>query len=210
MTRFPLAILALALLGAIAACSGDDDDGDSRCAESRITYEGYATDETCVTMLDAEDAGAVQFDEPETAVMITPTNGASVSGSATSLIIQWDSPLDLDATFTRAPARAGASVWSRLAAFLSPVSVASAHEPPVTGAIHMVRVKDDGGDTLETWITSRENIVVSGEVLAGILSRVSNTLAIEVTSMYVTENRIVNAGTDGPFRASSDAVVTIN
>lgn len=211
-----LAATALAAATLASACTGDDGGkgGDARCSEENAHYEGYATDETCVVMLDAEDAGAIQIGGANAAVMLSPTSGGIVATTATSLTLSWDTPLDLDTSFARRAPRPVRTDRTRalrqLAAALSPVSTAWAHEPPVTGAIHMVRLKGiEGHEGVATYFTSLQFLVLTGHGLEHVTGAPEGTVAIEVTSMYVEDNIILNSATDGPFRAAADTVVNI-
>ena len=208
----------LAVAALVTACTGGDDGAgtDPRCSEENAHYEGYATDETCVVMLETEDAGGITLGGPNAAVLLNPTNAGVVAATATSLTVSWDTPLDLDTAFARRdvsprPAReARLHALGRLARALSPISTAWAHEPPVTGAIHMVRLKGiEGHDGVATYFTSLQFLVLTGHGLEHVTQAPTGEVAIEVTSMYVEDNRILNPATDGPFRAASDTVFTV-
>ena len=86
--------------------------------------------------------------------------------------------------------------------FVSPESVAWAHLPPVTGALHMIRIKGvTGQSTPFLAFTTKLHFAVTGSNLAPILAT-GTPMQIELTSAYLTENRIVTPSTDGPFRAA--------
>lgn len=204
-------------LGALLpACTGDDDKGggDPRCSEENAHYEGYATDETCLTMVDAEDGDAILLGGANAPVMLHPTSGEIlVAASTTSLTLTWDTPIDIDTSFARLAPRArvpAAPVLHRLLSSLSPVSTAWAHLPPVTGAIHMVRLKGiEGHDSVATYFTSLQFLILTGHGLEHVTAAPEGEVAIEVTSMFVTDNRIVDPTNDGPFRPTSDTMLTI-
>lgn len=198
---------------ATAACSGGDDGGgNAACSLEEVRYEGYSTDETCLTLADAEDADAVFSGGPNAPVLVTPTDGGVIPSSAAVVTVQWETPLDLDTTFARrpAPARPAATSWSALAwQALSPVSVAHAHEPPVTGAIHRLRFRGIGGDDAPVDVfTSLLSYTLDAQLLADVKAT-TGPISIELTSMFVTENRIVDPVTDGPFAMPEPAVVTV-
>ena len=214
----PLLCGTLTLGALLPACTGDDGGGggDPRCSEENAHYEGYATDETCLTMYDAEDGDAITIGGPNAPVLLNPTNGEIVvAATTTSLTITWDTPIDTDTSFARrapTPSRTQArSPLATLLASLSPVSTAWAHLPPVTGAIHRVRLKGIAGhDGVATYFTSLQFLILTGHGLEHVTGAPEGEVAIEITSMYVTDNRIVDPVLDGPFQPTADTVFTID
>ena len=209
----PILCGTLAAAALIGACSKDDGGGggpDPRCSVENVTYQGYATDETCLTMYDAEDGDAIQLGGANAPILLNPTNGEVVAVTVTSLTISWETPLDTDTTFARrAPAPRHVPLWRSILSGLDPVSTAWAHEAPVTGAIHRVRLKGvAGGDGIATWFTSLESLVLTTGGLARVTQAPTGDVSIEITSMYVNDNRILTPS-DGPFRPTSDTVFTV-
>lgn len=175
------ACLGAALLA--AACDGGKDDGDARCELDGARYQGGATDETCMVLLDSEDRGNVQVGTVNDSVFVLPTNGQALSSTATVITFRWTSPIDADGD----------------AGFAPP------HEPPVTGAVHMIRVK--GLDPEMLLFTTLLRADVTGPDLTA-LRDATGALSLQITSVYLTENRILNPTTDGPFRAATDTGFT--
>ena len=138
-----LAGTAIAALAVACGKSKGGEQGDPRCDDAVVPYQGYATDEACKTMLDAEDAGQVVVGGLNAPVVVAPSNGAAIAATATSLDIRWTSPLDLDgeAFLIRAPrAAAPKPFYARLLRDLDWMPIAEAHLPPMTGALHMIKI----------------------------------------------------------------------
>ena len=198
-----VALTSIALLAAACTGSKKSETTDPRCADTVVVYEGAATDETCKTILEAEDAGLVTTGGTF-APTITLGSGALASAS-TSFHITWNSPIDLDGdAFLYVPAKRHAPKKVELAGemlkLLSPVSVAFAHEPPVTGAVHMLRIKGIGGSDTQLLFTTKLQTMITGSNLAAILAT-ATPMQLELTDTYLTENRIATPAQDGPFRA---------
>ena len=204
--KTPLVLPMLLAVVATAACSDGGSKKSGPCDLDVARYEGYATDETCVTMIDAEDAGSITDGGANAPVLVSPTSGATVVASS-GLTITFDTPLDLD--LVRAPRKSRTSLASGAMRFLSPIAVANAHEPPVTGAIHRLRFTGIGGsdDPVDVY-TSKLSYSLDDELLAA-LDATTGTVTLELTSMYVTQNLINNASTDGPFRMTPNATFTL-
>lgn len=209
-----LAATSLAAIGVVAsACAGkkSSEEGDPRCDEAVVPYEGYATDESCKAMLDAEDAGQVQVGTADAPTVATIGSNGAISSTASTLTISWSSPIDLDGNtflFTPRPHRlarvAHRDLGREILSLLAPESVAWAHLPPVTGALHMVRIKGIAGQSdPKLLFTTRLSIALSSSSLAPILAT-TTPMQVEVTDAYLTENRIDTPATDGPFRAATD------
>lgn len=202
-------LLPAALL--FVGCPSRDGGKSGPCDPDRVRYEGRATDETCITLVDAEEAGAVALGGPDAPVLLSPTNGGAVAASSSSLTLTWDTPLDLD--LTRAPRRMPlgarhASLASAVSA-LWPVSTAWAHEAPVTGAIHRLRLRGlRGSDEAVDIMTSTMAYTLDAELLED-LHATDGPVTIELVSMYVTQNLINNASTDGPFQMDPLASVDV-
>lgn len=214
--RLPFALMKtsrvmLPGLVALLALPGCPDGGGGKsgpCDVGVARYDGYASDETCVTMEDAEDAGSITPGTANAPVLVSPTNGA-VLVATSAITITFDTPLDLD--LVRAPRRPSRGSAFAAAAFraLTPVSVAEAHEAPVTGAIHRLRFTGIGGsDEPVDVYTSKLSYTLDGELLADVATT-NGTISLELTSMYVTQNLINNAATDGPFRMTPNASFTV-
>lgn len=170
--------LLLASAGAAACNGGNGSAPDPRCDPGVSSYQGEATDETCIVLLDAELNGAVQVGGPNVSVFTTPTNGQAISSSALTVTFRWTSPIDADGDAALLP-----------------------HEPPITGAVHMVRIRADGDERL--FFTTRLHVDIGGPDLAAIKAA-GDPLTAQITSVYVTQNRILTPASDGPFRPAAD------
>ena len=92
---------------------------------------------------------------------------------------------------------------------VSPVRRAWAHEPPVTGAVHMIRLKGAAGhEEGILYFTTLLNVVVDGEPLEHVLAT-TGPISLEITSAYLTQNRINDPASDGPFRPAADTTFSI-
>lgn len=216
------ALAAATLMAAsalVSACSKSKggDATDPRCNDGVVSYEGYATDEACKAMLDAEDAGQITIGGANApAVGVIGSNG-KIAASASALTLTWTSPLDLDGdTFLfqrRAPqhrklASASHDLGRELLRLVSPESTAWAHLPPMTGALHMLRIKGIGGSTTFLAFTTKLHFAVTSSALTPILATAS-PMQVELTDAYLTENRIVTPSTDGPFRPAADTTFQV-
>jgi hypothetical protein len=210
-----LAAVAVATLAVIAACGKKkSEEGDPRCDEELVPYEGGATDEACKTMLDAEDAGAVVTGTAGVGNIprITlPTNGAAIAVSASALTIHWTSPIDIDGetflfhTWKPKPE----PLFDRILEEMNPISTAWAHLPPLTGTLHMVRITGIAGRTDPFLLfTTKLHTVIAGTNLAPILATTS-PMTIELTDAYLTENRILTPSSDGPFRPVTPTTIHV-
>jgi hypothetical protein len=222
------AVFAAGILA--VACTGKKSGGDvpdPRCDEAVVPYEGKATDEACKTMLDAEDAGQVVSGTVNATIVVLPSNGQSIAATASALTITWTSPIDADGDVFlfdhRAPKNEklafGAARHDRgmahdiarqLVEMINPISTAWAHLPPITGALHMVRITGITGRTTPFLLfTTALHTMLVGSNLSPILAT-STPMDIQLTSAYMTENRIVTPSTDGPFRATTATTIHVN
>lgn len=202
--------MSFATCVAVAGCTGPDKKTGGPCDVDRVRYEGYATDETCITLVDAENAGAITQGGANAPVLLTPTNGGVVAASSSSLTISWDTPLDLDAVDARRRTKPGTSSFAAsIARSLWPISVAHAHESPVTGAIHRLRLVGVGGsDNPIDVVTTKLTYTLDAELEAAFLAT-DGPITLELVSMYVTDNLLLNAANDGPFAMTPNAVITV-
>lgn len=209
--RARLAAAAALAIAAVVACTGGGDSADPRCAEGPVEYAGKATDEVCMTLLDAEDNGSVLVGNVNDSVFLVPTNGQGFASSVPGLTFTWTSSIDADGDTARAPAvrPRGTSLAVELVKLLNPVTVAWAHLPPVTGAVHMVRLKGVAGRSSPIiHFTTFLHWTLTAEDLAEVKAT-TTPMQIEITSAYVTENRILNPANDGPFRPAADTSFSI-
>jgi len=205
-------VAALASLSVVLpGCPEPDEKSDGPCDPGRVRYAGYATDETCITLVDAENAGAITQGGASAPVLLAPTNGGVVAASSSAITITWDTPLDLDVIDARAPAQCSPkpSALASLARSLWPVSTAHAHEAPITGAVHRLRLLGVGGsDEPIDVVTSKLTYTLDDELEAAVLAT-TGPITIELVSMYVTNNLILNAANDGPFAMTPSATITV-
>ncbi len=196
----------------IAGCDGGAV-ADDPCPDESATYGGRATDEACRAMLDAGDD--VQVGHPSSATFL------GVTGTGATLSFGWSSPIDEDGDLFRAHATSAAGTrprlgargrrdlaLSRLLAALDPIPKALAHEAPVTGAVHMLRVTGVDGRGELLFFTTELHWFLSAEDDADVRAT-GGEMTIRITSAYLTQNRILNPTTDGPFRSADDGIFTV-
>lgn len=200
--RFVMVLAATAILGC-----GKEKKSKSACLESEtlvFLYDGLASDETCKAILDAEETAVVGgLNAP---VLVSPSDGGSVASGAADVTFTWTSAIDADGDLAWAPSPArkrppADHPVTTLLRALQPVSTAWAHEPPVTGAVHRVVLSGPSGE-IATLYTTRLHWTLSPELRATVLET-EGTLELDLISVYLTENRILNPTTDGPFRMAA-------
>lgn len=204
--RWKLAVLLV--LGAAAAC-GSPKKANDPCLDESTIYEGLATDEVCLVLLDSADTATIGgVDAP---ALVVPTDGQTFAVTSSAITFSFTSPVDSDGNTARLEAPAPrASRWQRWRDSLSPVSTAWAHEPPVTGAIHMLRITGAAGREEGILLfTSKLQVTIAGDALARVLAT-AGPMEVELYSAYLTENRILNPASDGVFRAAEDRTFSID
>lgn len=201
----PIAMLA-ALVAAFAAACGEKKKSENPCPENEtFLYDGLASDETCKSILDAEDAGAVVAGGPNAPVLVVPTAGGTVA-SAPDVTLSWTSAIDGDGDLARVRLRERRATtdqglrWQDLFRGLSPVSTAWAHKPPVTGAVHRIVLSGASGEIARLH-TTRLHWTLTPGLRDAVVAE--DGLSLDVLSVYLTENRILNPATDGPFALSA-------
>ena len=200
---------AIAVLAVACGKSKGGEQGDPRCDDAIVPFQGYSTDEACKTMLDAEDAGQVVVGGLNAPAITSPTNGTAIAASATSLDIRWSSPLDLDGdAFLILPPAAAAPrpFWARLLRDLAWMPIAEAHLPPMTGALHMIKIFGLPGNTTPYYLafTTRLHFLLTNTEMTHVVAVTGTSMRIQITDAYLTENRIAQPSTDGPFRDAND------
>lgn len=150
---------------------------DDPCGEPQ--YGGKATDEAWRTMVDGE--AHVTAGDPQAVTITAPTEGQAVSGGAGPLLLSWTSPLAA-----------------------KPLALLP-HLAPVTGDIYLVSITVPGRSCpLERLTTDRSWQLESGD-WDTMRSASGGTLSVQITSAYLTENRI----TEGPYRPAAARKFTI-
>lgn len=193
-------LLLLATLHLMGLGCGDDDDG--ACPEP--VYGGDASDEAWRTMVDGDDLA--ETGGPNAPVVTEPAEGDDVSASSASLTITWASAIArLDPS-----APGGSSPGPSVPGWLEEVrglfeGTAWAHLPPVTGDIYWVRIGVPGRACLVEGVTTELQWEVTGAAWEALGSATGQSITIDVTSAYLTENRII----EGPYRAAEPRTVTI-
>jgi len=210
--RVSLAVLsAAAALVAIAGCTGSSggDQPDPRCDETIVPYQGKATDEACKTMLSAEDAGQIMIGPAGGAypVFTHPTNGETLAAASIGTALDVTYASTLGGMGLRPHRPRPVPMWQRVLDAVSPVSVAWAHLPPITGPLYMVRLYNLSGRTSPFLLfTTRLDALVTGSNLAFVKATTTTSVRVQITGAYLTENVILNPPTDGPFRPNKDLI----
>jgi len=189
----------LALL-VLSGCDGDDDSG---CPEP--VYEGDASDEAWRTMVDGDDLAQVgSANAPD---VTAPAEGAEVSAAADGLPISWDSAIARISLPARRPIRTRPGEAPGLLEDVRALfeGTAWAHLPPVTGDIYWIRIQVPGRECAVQGITTELGWEVTGAAWEAVRAASGQSVTIDVTSAYLTENRI----TEGPYRPAEPRTVTI-
>jgi hypothetical protein len=189
-------LLACFAAGTVTAC-GDDEDP---CGEP--VYGGIASDEAWRTMIDGDDG--TQVGDADAPVVTSPAADAEVSAATGSLVIAWESPIATAPGPRRRFRMAAAPGWlERTAALFE--GTAWAHLPPVTGDIYWIRITVPGRECTVEGLTTTLSWEVTGDAWDAVRATTGQSVSIDVTSAYLSENRI----TEGPFRPAQPRVVTI-
>ncbi|MCK6546479.1 hypothetical protein L6R52_11565 [Myxococcota bacterium] len=185
---------ALVIAGALSAAGCSDD------AQCEPRYEGSASDEAWLSIVDAEPL--VKVGDPSAPVTSAPTEGQSFRASDPAPKIVWSSPLSASLTpgkSTSALARATPrrSLGDHFTALF--VGTAWAHLAPVTGPIYAVHVEAPGltGCGLDVLTTNVEHQLSAEDWRA--LTSVAGTVRVTITGAYLRDNRV----TEGPYRPAT-------
>lgn len=185
MTR---SILALSVLCGLGACS-------NKCPEP--VYEGKASDEAYLSVLDAESRA--QVDPSKAAVFSAPTVGQHFA-SAEPPTLRWSSAL----MARRAPPPLQQPTQPRPGAFDWLYASAWAHLAPVNGAIYWLRFSLNGEQcpalAVLTTRTEYTATIAAWAPLAG------HSVSLTGLSAYLVENRI----TEGPFTPAESVSFTVD
>lgn len=201
-----LPMSCLAVMGALAfvtaGCSGGDEPGDA-CGEP--TYAEGSTDEAWFSILDAKDR--VQKDDTHGAEVTSPTENEALTADAAAPKITWTSTLSASIDSPRLPAgpvpASRTSFAERVLDWVYPA--AWAHEPPVTGPMHLLEITIPNRDCPVRVLTAQTEWQVDSNTWTLMQSHKGDTMKIEVTSVYLSENRI----TEGPYRRSAPRTFTV-
>jgi hypothetical protein len=165
MTKWLLPLLAL------SACSPAVDP----CGDP--FYGTGATDEAWQAMVDA-DGRAVVDDSKSAAITQTPTEA--------NRTIKWTTPLT--AKVLRSPSR---GVLATLRSWV--ISDAYAHLPPITGPVHVLKIRVSGETCPIRVVTTQTEWPVKDEAWPKIKD---HSPCAEITSAYLNQNRV----SEGPYK----------
>ena len=182
--RFLLPLLALPLLG----CG-------SKCPEPQ--YEGRASDEAYLTMLDAETRATA---DDMKAPVLALADGAQLPSSPVPTF-RWSSTL---ASLSPSPlprAAPKASPWWR--GLL--VSEAHAHLPPVTGVIYWFKIAVPGEQCPVELLSTRSEWTPSDAIWTRLRAG-TGARSLTAQAAYLNENRI----TEGPFKTPAAVTFTVS
>lgn len=174
------------LLWLLTACPG-------KCPEPQ--YEGKATDEAYLSMVDAESrATADAMKAPQLQV----TEGMQFPSSPVPTF-RWTSTLTASAT--PPPRAAPSSPWYRELLYGS----AWAHLPPVTGSVFWFKIAVPGELCPVELLSTRTEWTPTAEIWTK-LGKGSGPRTVTAQSAYLTENRI----TEGPFKMPSAITFSVS
>ena len=168
------------------------------CNEEPI-YAGLATDEAWRVMVDAQ--GRATADGANAPVIETPSDAQVLSSTEDAPTLRWTSKLQVmltpapgDASYSGA--RRPTSPFDVLTEMLIPT--AHAHLPPITGDVYFVELDIPGRPCPWGILTTNLDYPLDGETWAQLQAVPGQTITMNITSAYLTENRI----TEGPFKAA--------
>lgn len=172
---------------ALAACQ-------PKCPEPQ--YEGKASDEAWLTMIDGEDrATADAMKGPQ----LGTADGAALPASPAPTF-QWSSTL-ISSAPRRVPAPSPRPSHPLRGLF---ISEAWAHLPPVTGAIFWFKIAVPG-EACPVEVLSTRTEYTPTEGIWATLKKGTGPRTITGISAYLTDNRI----TEGPFKMPSPVTFTV-
>jgi hypothetical protein len=193
-------VCASALLLFTAAC--DKEEEGPKCGEP--FYGGSATDESWMTMVDAQKKSA---DSSKAVTVTWPAEGEVQSQNNPPPKITWTSPLraslmrDTPGKLAQAPSpRRSRSVLSWLGELLVPT--AEAHLPPYTGDIYWVQITVPGRECPVEMLTTDLSWQLDDATWAPLAEPTTQGLSIQITSAYLQENRLK----EGPFKMAQPRI----
>ena len=175
-------------IAAVACCACGP-----KCPEPQ--YEGRASDEAYLTMVDAEARATA---DGMKAPSLQITDGMQFS-KATIPTFTWTSTL-ASASPPPPPARKASPWWRGLL-----VSEAYAHLPPVTGVIYWFKIAVPSEKCPVELLSTRTEWTPTQEIWTK-LSSGSGARTVAAQSAYLTENRI----TEGPFKTPAAVTFTVS
>jgi hypothetical protein len=181
-------VLTLAV-AALAGCSGGS------CPDP--FYDGKASDEVWRTLLDAESRA--KADDAKAVTLFFPSAGEKIP-SANPPTFNWSTPLT--AAKTRLPSPRP-SLLTQVGGWV--YGSAWAHLPPVTGPVHLLRIKVPKRTCPIELVTTRTEWIPSTEAWTQLKDTGAQTLSLDVFSAYLQENRI----SEGPFHLSKPLTFSV-
>ena len=172
---------------AIAGCKPPE------CAEP--IYEGKASDEAYLSILDAESRATK--DDSKATIFTSPTAGQSFTATD-SPVFGWTSGL---MALAPPPRRAPAEPAFHLMDYV--YASAWAHLPPVTGAVYWLRFKVAGNSCPALAVLTTETEYAPDS--AAWASLQGKSLTLSGLAVYLQENRV----TEGPFIPTTDVAFSI-
>jgi hypothetical protein len=184
-----VALRNFAFLSILALASGCDI-----CVEP--AYEGKATDEALLSLLDVEKDAAA--DDTKAGLVFAPTGEASVGGSAPTF--EWTTGLSASAPKPLPATRTARSMISELL-----YGTAHAHGTPMAGPGHLISLKVQGLACPIRHFTSLTSWTPTGAEWQKLADSKGKTLTIEMVSAYFSSNRV----TEGPYKPSAPATLQL-
>jgi hypothetical protein len=197
MKRSSRALVVSATVATLASCREDGRD----CGEP--LYAGNATDEAWRAIVDGEDD--LSFDDADGPTITLPAEGQILPRTDEPPELAWTSPIASAPRrrtrhfARRTPAPEFSDLLAR--AFWG---TALAHQPPITDDIYHLRIDVPGRDCPIAVLTTELSWRVDSASWET-MRDATGTLSIEITSAYLTENRI----TEGPYRPSARRAFSI-
>lgn len=202
-------LMVLALVAAVGCPGGDGDDEIAAdeyfydCTSAPAGGTVYATDESLREISDKVSAGAVTTNDAEAATVMSPAPGGALSATTPPAIM-----LRTPTAALVPPGPGGCPPtrrrwWQRL----SPIGVAHAHCPGVTGDNMLVRVTPSGGKSaIYTTLVSVPAFTPSADKWRTALSgRKGLMVTVSVLRVGLQGGRV----TIGPFASTQAATFTV-
>jgi hypothetical protein len=202
-------LMVLALVATVGCPGGDGDDEiaadeyfyDCTSAPAGVTV--YATDESLREISDKVSAGAVTTNDAEAATVMSPAPGGTLSATTPPAIMLRTPTAALVPPGPGGCPPARRRWWQRL----SPLGVAHAHCPGVTGDNMLVRVTQSGGKgAIYTALVSVPSFTPSADKWRTALSgHKGQMVTVSVLRVGLQGGRV----TIGPFASSQSATFTV-
>ena len=171
----------------------------------RPAYGGQASDESLISMVDAE--ARLETEASMAANIMTPTEGEVFQSSDSAPEISWESPI---ASRINCGGSARYAVLGGAPSFLERVeslfvSKALAHCPPLNGDLYFLKFSIPGEPCTHSVLTTEESWQIDDKLWATMAAAGGAPITLSIMSAYLMDNRVV----EGPYLPESKRTFTV-